>query len=115
VLGQGTSTPASNRATALEDGGLALLDISGALRNDVGVDVAVRNVSPDRIVEPALLERLAKQLKTLLELLEPDDHIGCCLLDRRRRLLRRANPTVDRFWHRFANSQKLSLTPLVPG
>jgi len=77
------------------------------------VDIAVRNVSPDRIVESVLLEHVTKQLKTVFELFETDDHIGRRLLDGWRVLLSRANPTVDRFGHCFANGQQLSLTPTI--
>ena len=92
---------------------MASINIGRALWNDIGVNISVRNVSPDRIVKFVLLEHVTKQLKTGFELFETDDHIGRRLLDRRRVLLSCGNPTVDRFGHCFPNGQQLSLTPTI--
>ena len=79
------------------------------------MEIPVRDMAPDSVVEATIAERRPKEGECFLEPVEGRDHIGRRLVDVGEGVSCHSDPAVDPFWHRLAKCQQLSLTSPVVG
>ena len=106
MLGERGAAHRDDVARDFQDRFTSAPDIVEAARHDIRVKVAVRHVTPDRVVEPVSLERRAIQIDRLGQTLERHDHVAGGLLDIGMCLLRRRHECVHARWNGLAKVEQ---------
>src|SRR5579883_2837565 len=103
VFGQWTPSPGRDDTAALQYNLLRGLHVLQRMWDKIGMHVAVRDMTPDGVVEPALCERFAEELHHIPKACKGHDHIGGNLCDvRMHQTLAPGHTLIDPHWHRLA-------------
>src|SRR5262245_26219710 len=109
MFGEWRSPESNGLPTRSQHGLFAKCDVFERAWDEVGMAVAVGDVTPDGNVEPGLAEVVGATLVKLFEAIEGDHSIACDFLDPRvDRPPGLGYTLIDCEWNRLANSEELA-------
>ena len=114
VLCERAATQPDDLTSALEDRLVSKPNVFEAVWHHVGMEVAIRDVTPNRVVESPIPKGCPKQAQGISHVSERNDHVSSRLLDRGVDIqFRLTDAPINRLWYRLAERKELFVPPAV--